>query len=124
MKYFLILSILISSSTIAFAQEGPPETIEEAQRVGEDVLWGLPGALEDVWQEAKIIWGGMFDWIRINTGFWFEDLWYRIKSTITKEVEDRKPEVNEEFEREKEELKEELPKAGKSLWQKFIELIR
>jgi len=54
---------------------------------------------------------------------WLKTIWQKIYYLLGKEVEKRKPEIQEEFEKEKQEAKEEIPKISKSLWQRFKELI-
>lgn len=96
-----------------------PETLEEAKELGERMLKAFPEALKKPWQEAVVIWKRMWVWFK-NLGY---SIWYRINSFLGREVEKRKPEIQEEFEKEKQEMKEEIPKVGKSLWQRFKELI-
>ena len=70
---------------------------------------------------------------RILTGVltWLKNTWQKISSFLKKinsflseEVEKRKPEIKEEFKKEKQEMKEDIPRVGKSIWQRFLELIR
>ncbi|MDP1538790.1 MAG: hypothetical protein Q8M00_02045 [bacterium] len=129
-----IISILILSLILlpnfSFAQEqfemSTPETLEEAKKIGEKALGvgkkELPGIIEKIWKEEVLpIWQRMWDWVKAN-------IWSKIESWIKPEVEKRKQFFEEGFEREKEEMKEEvkteLPKVGKSLWEKFRELIK
>ena len=97
-----------------------PETLEEAKEMGERILWGFPEALKKPWQEALTLWTRMINWIRP----WVQTIWYKISSFLGKEVEKKKPEVQEEFKKEKQEMKEEIPSVTKSLWQRFKELIK
>lgn len=55
---------------------------------------------------------------------WLQNIWQKIYSFLSREVEQRKPEVEQEFKKETQEMKEEIPKTGKSLWQRFKELIK
>jgi len=110
----------------SFAQE-PPENIEEAKTLGEKVLRGLPRALKGPWQEALGIWGRMINWFK---GVWnsyilpfFRGIWIKLMSILGKEVEERKPEMKEGLKDEVKEMKEDIPQAGKSLWQRFKDLI-
>jgi len=112
----------------------------------------LPGILEKIWKEEVLpVWQKMYDWfneLRIHFTFefevnvlpkiksWFNELKIHFTSEFKKEIEPkvkeeiekRKPVVEEEFQKEKKELKEdvktELPKVGKSLWERFQELIK
>jgi len=121
---------LINSPRVVFAQSenqiNPPENIEEVKVVGEKALGvgekELPGIIEKIWKEEVLpIWQKMWDWVKAN-------IWSRIESWIKPEIEKRKQFFKEGFGRKKEEMKEELktevPKASKSLWEKFRELIK
>lgn len=137
MKYlfsFLIISFLLTLvAPLSFAQQDQdvpkaPETLEEAKTLGERILWGFPEALKKPWQEALAVWRKMLNWFK---GFWrsfiaplFRNIWYKINFFLGREIEKRKPEIREELEKEKQEIKEEIPEAGKSLWQRFKELIK
>jgi len=105
----------------------PPETLEEAKELGEKVLETgqkeLPGILERIWQEEVLpFWQKMWDWFQVH-------IWQPyIEPPIKKEIEKRKPIIKEEFQKEKEETKEsaktEVVPAFKSLWERFMELIK
>lgn len=123
---------------LAFAQFAqnqpltPPETLEEAKTMGEKILIAFPQALKEPWQEALRIWGRMADifsnWWNYHIFPWLKSIWHKILSIFIQETERRKPIIKEEFEKEKKEIKEEIkqevPKAGKSLWERFKELIK
>lgn len=105
-----------------------PETIDEAETIGINVLGSFPNALKRVGQEALKVWRGFFEKLK---GFWNSrigpyliNFWNKIKSFLGKEVEKRKPEIEQELEREKKEMKTEIPKVSKSIWQRFKDLIR
>jgi hypothetical protein len=131
MSILIILRILLPS--FSFAQKeviSPPETLEEAKKMGEKALETgqkeLPGIIEKIWKEEVLpVWQKMYDWFKIN-------IWPKIESWFKKEVqprakeeiEKRKPLIEEEFKKEKEEMKEEVPKVTKSLWERFKELIK
>lgn len=137
----VILGFLLPSFSFAptpnlvwgFAQKEiitPPETLEEAKEIGERTIKGtiesFPKILERVWREEVLpIWRGMYNWAKKN--FWDPYIWpslKKIESIFKKEMGERKPIIKEEFKKEKEELKEEAPKIGKSLWERFKELIK
>ncbi len=131
---FLIIGFLLTLvAPLSFAQQDQeilklPETIEEAKTSGERILWSFPEALKKTWREALVIWKTVLKWFK---SFWYsyispllQNIWYRINSFLGREIEKRKPEIRKEFEKEKEEIKEEIPKTGKSLWQRFKELIK
>lgn len=106
----------------------PPETLKEAEIVGGKVLKLLPETLKGIWQEALGIWQTMgkraknFSDSYISP--WFQNIWRKIQSSFGKEIEERKPIIEEEFKKEKEEMKQEIPKVGKPLWERFKELIK
>ena len=125
-KIITILIILgLFMPVLSFSQETSitsPETVEEAKELGKKALEvgekELPGILQKIWQEDVLpIWTKMFNWFKDN-------IWIKIWPLAEEEIEKRKPIIEEEFEKEKEELKEEAPEIGKSLWEKFKELIR
>jgi len=133
LSIFLITGFLLTlAAPLSFAQQDQgfqelPKTIEEAKPFGERVLRSFPDALKKIWQEALTICKTILGWFK---GFWYsyispflQNIWYRINSFLGREIEKRKPEIRKELEEEKEEIKEDLPKAGKSLWERFKELI-
>lgn len=135
-KTIIILSIIgLIFPSLSFAQDktfDPPKTIDEAIEIGEQVgkksIEELPGTLKKTWRTDVLpIWQKMWDW---TEGVWnsylgqkVDNLWLEIKYMFNKEIEQRKPEIEKEFQKEKQELKEELPIVGKSIWERFKELI-
>ncbi len=104
-----------------------PKSLEEAKTFGRKLLWVFPQTLKLVCQEAWSVWNKMLNWFR---GFWnsyilswFKNIWFKFKFYLGWEVGQKKPEIKKELEEEKQEIKEGVPKAGKSLWQRFKELI-
>ncbi len=123
---FAIVGLLLPN--FSFTQEKVlqlPETLEEAKEIGEKAFGitkkELPGILKRIWKEEVLpIWQKMDDWFKAN-------IWPKIKAWFKREkeeIEKRKLIIEEEFKKEKKEIKEELPKVGKSLWEKFKELIK
>jgi len=124
----------------SFAQESKietPETFEEVKGIGNKALEiaqkKIPETLEKIWKEEVLpLWQKMGNWMKnfwnSYIGPWLESIWQKIKSIFGQEIEKRKPIIEEEFKKEKEEIKEEikkeLPKVGKSLWERFKDLIR
>jgi len=127
----IICGVLLPAFSLAQTQPlQPPETLEEAKEMGKKALEvsqkELPGILEKVWKEEVLpTWQKMYDWFKINIwpkiASWFKK---EVEPRVKEEVEKRKPIIGEEFKKEKEEIKEELPEVGKSLWEKFKELIK
>ena len=130
----ILLSILILTIALgavpAWAQKEvapiqAPETIEEAQEFGLQMLRGLPVAMQNVWQTQVVpLWTKMWSIAKNvwdTTVFsWVKGLWDQALSFLGQEIEKRQPLFEEEFEREKEQLKQELeqkiPESGKTLW--------
>ncbi|MDI6602859.1 MAG: hypothetical protein QME57_01925 [Patescibacteria group bacterium] len=110
-----------------------PETLEEAKEMGEKILEvtkkELPGILERIWREEVLpIWQKLWNFFKKLWNFYvwpaIKKLWQKIATPFKKEIERRKPIIEKEFKKEKQELKTEVPKVGKSLWEKFKELIK
>ncbi len=101
-----------------------PETIEEAKKINQETAEALkkemPGILERLWKERVIpVWEGMWRWFESKT----TAFWQKIQELFGKEVEKRKPIIEEELIKEKQEIKKELPEIGKSSWERFRELL-
>jgi len=141
-KYNLLYKFIVILSTFglflpvfSFAQNQitPPDTLEEAKEMGERVvkvgITELPEIMKKTWEEeAMPIWRAMYDkwsgWWDNTIQPWLQNIWEKIAGIFGREVEKRKPVIEEEFQKEKEELKEEAPEIGKSLWERFKELIK
>lgn len=138
-KTIIIFSLIFSFVLPIFvlAQVETPGTIEGTKEFGKEFLEKsgeqLPGILERIWREGVLpVWRKMYEiwsnWWDFTIQPWLKSIWQRIKGIFIQEIEKRKPYIEEEFQKEKEELKEEvkkeLPKTGKSLWQRFKELIK
>ncbi|MFH1462427.1 MAG: hypothetical protein ABIG08_01935 [bacterium] len=135
LKKTIIIFALIGLffSCFSFAQSEPqikaPETVEDAKELGEKAVdvskEELPGIVERIWKEEVLpVWQKMRDWFKniwLKVENWFEK---HVYSWVKEKIEKKKPEIQQEFQKEKEELKEEAPKVGKSLWEKFKDLIR
>jgi len=134
LKNIIIISVALSFllPSFSFAQQQPqikaPGTLEEAKNFITKILKGIPEGLKEVSKEALIIWQKMANWAKnLWDSYifpWFQNIWQKIAAFFGKEIEQRKPIIEEEFQKEKEEMKEELPKVGKSLWERFKELIK
>lgn len=127
---FSLLFLTTISSPLACASsanaEGLPENAEESKALLEKgintAISELPKNLINIFKnEALPVWKKMHEWFYSHWGYkiigWF-------KQTVEPELEKRKPGIKEEFEKEKKEMKEEAPQVGKSLWEKFLEIIR
>ena len=74
-----------------------------------------------------IAWKMIFSWAK---GFWnsylsnwLKFIWEKIVSILGKEVEQRRPGIEQEFKKETEEMKQDIPKTTKSLWQRLKDLL-
>ncbi len=113
MKKTIILALLIIIPAVSFAQA--PENLEEAKGLGVRLLEKMPQAFKEGSDEfiyyLKKIWNSYvvpaFKWV------WS---WLEI------EVEEES--IKKELKKEKEEMKQEIPKAGRSLWERFKDLIK
>ena len=119
--FIIITGILING--FVFAQEVPtsPEQVEQAgETLKEIVKQESPGIFRQTWNDFgnffKTIWNSYLYPL-------FKFVGNKAVSILGKEVEQRRPEVEEEFKKETEEMKEDIPKVTKSLWQRLKDLI-
>lgn len=141
-KYFLLflivlINIFVVSSFLNYslAQETLPQapgTFEEAGDFVIKILKGISEGFKSAFKEALVIWRKMGDRAK---DLWnssvqsrLRSIWRKITTFFGKEIEKRKPMIEEELKKEKKEIKEEVktevPKVGKSLWERFKELIK
>jgi len=136
-KKTIVILIMFSliGLNFSYAQETlhVPETLEEAGEMGKGtgrkIIELLPNILEDLWENRVLsVWRKMWDFAKnIWENYIFaylQRIWEKIAAFLKKEIKKRIPIIKEEFEKEKEELKEEAPELGKSLWERFRELIK
>ncbi len=114
----MMVGLLASSSIIS-----PPQTLDEAKGVAEQILLALPRAMQQVWnQEVLPLMNKM--WVTAQ-GLWTKYVWWRIEPEINK----RKALIPGELEKEKGELSQELQTELESqggfqgLWERFKVLI-
>jgi len=130
-----MLGLLLPNLIFIFAQTPveAPGTIEEAKEITHEAIdvveKELPEILERMWREEVIpVWRNMWKWLSNVWNMYIEPrietLWQRIQEILGKEIEKRKPIIEEETTKEVEEIKKELPEVGKSLWKRFRELIK
>lgn len=114
-----LLIIGLLAPTFSFAQNAEvPQTVEEAESLGLNILEKLPGAIKDIWQhQALPVWMNMWVWTK---GFWqstlgakVENLWVKFLKLIGKEA----PDIKGEFQKEQQEMK-------KDLWERFKDLLK
>jgi len=137
----LFLLIMIVVPSFSWAQETKiiktPENTDEVRTFLNDI-WEkikniLPGEIDKIWKEEVLpMWNKMRNiwskWWDASGQPWLKTIWDKIMSLLGKEVEKRKPYVEEEFQKEKKELIEEadqrVPEKERSLWERFKELIQ
>ena len=135
--FCLVFPILI------FAQKnimGPPEDLEEMKEMGESFKEEAEekalGIFSRIWKEEVIpVWQKMWNcfdnwWSNSFTPFIkgvfgkISDFFTgKIRPSVEEEFEKRKSIVEDEFQKEKEELRKEAPETGRSLWEKFKDII-
>ena len=132
----VIINLILPNFGLAQETIKAPETLEQAQEFGEEVLektkQQLPGILQRIWQEEVLpVWRKMKQiwskWWDTTIQPWLISIVDKIKVLLGQEIEKRKPYIEQEFEKETEELIEdigkEIPRA-KSLWERFKELLQ
>lgn len=143
-RHLLFLAILLSFTIplFALAQEIPniqvPDTIDGVKEgvlnIGDKIIAAIPGAIAGIWKnEVMPLWRTMWKWTeeeiwqkRVQPAF--ETILDKIRELLGREVEKRKPLIEQEFEQEKRELQEDientLPSVKKSLWERFQALFQ
>jgi len=125
--FILLITFSLSAVSPVAAQKQvqPPQTIEEAQEFGFQILTALPNALKEVWEtQALPVWANMWNWTKniwdTQIFPWVHELWEQLLGIFGKEIEQRRPFIEQEFEREKQQLKQEIeekiPGDRKTLW--------
>ena len=124
---FLIIIGLILPNFAYLQSQGPPESLEEMKGLGDKALdvirKFIPENFKKFWKEECLpIWQKIYNWFKKTVWDPYFGPFFK------KEMEKRKPDIEEEFEKEKKEMKEsakkEVPKITKSLWQKLKELFK
>ena len=107
----IILGLILP--TFSLAQKEIPQTVGEAKSLGLNIVNQLPEAVKKVWrEEAMPLLGRMWIWSKPVVDPW----WQKFSGILGREVEKRKPAVEEEFKKEKEEM-------WSDIWQKLKGLI-
>ena len=138
--FFLILFAFLMHPFFGFAQTDPklqvPETLEGVKQgvlhIGDKIIAAIPGTIAGIWKNEVIpVWKVMWNWAgeeiwqkRVKPAL--ETLVDKGKSLLGKEIEKRKPLIEQGFEQEKQELEVDIQtygkSAGKGLWGRFLGL--
>jgi len=126
-----ILIILIAGAVLSGfclpvqAQQAPevPATLDEAKSVGLQIIGELPDSTRQVWREQALpILRSMWDWAQ---GPWenyikpkVQELFNWLLGFLGKEIEERAPLIEEEFQKEKDEMRGDIP----GVWERFKNL--
>jgi len=143
-KNILITLIIFGSilPSFGFAQNNtampdPTGFLDGAKLVVQKIVQAVPNAIKGVWQDVWGFWGKIGEWFKKNIwdSFLFpklENIWQKVLSFFGKKIEEKKPTIEQGIEEEKQELKEGvkegistgISETKKSLWQKFIDIIK
>jgi len=125
----LLLTIIIGVSlfTPIFAQNvgTVPGNMSEVESRANTLLNAIPAVLRGLWHELVGYFWTFMNWLAYVFNKYVKtpavNFWNR-------EIIVKKPSVEQEFQKEKQEMKQdiktEVPVIGKSLWNKFMDLIR
>lgn len=115
---FLLIFCLLEPG-LSLAQE-MPQTIEEAENVGKNILEQLPGAIKEVWHnQALPTFAKMWVWVK---NVWENGLGAKVKIlfgkiwSLTGEEPPDVEKIGEEFQKEKQEMRQDL-------WERFKKLL-
>jgi len=134
---FIIITIVLISPFLILAQtEQLPEDIfedlgQKSKPIGEtfwqNIKTELPKMIKKPWQDSLMAFKMVFGWLKTfwNSYFsnWLKIIWENLVYFLGKEVEQRRPEIEQEFKKETEEMKQDIPETTQSLWQRFKDLI-
>lgn len=73
---------------------------------------GVSGVFKSVWEAMRYIWDTYIS-------LWFNNIWQSIYSFLNREVEQRRPSVEDEFKKETQEMKNDIP----NVWEKIKSLV-
>lgn len=139
---FLFAFLFFAFPVFVSAQEDPklevPETLGEAKEgflnISDKIIAEIPKAIAGIWKNEVVpAWKAMGNWVQEEV--WqrrvkpaFETLFDKVRELLGREIRERKPLIEQEFEQEKQELEEDIKtygkSAGKGLWERFLGLFR
>lgn len=140
-KYLISITIISILALPCLAQTGPSvengleDLGRESKPIGE-TIWQtvkteFPKMIKRPWQDALTAWRMIFSWVKSfwnsYLSNWFKIIWENLIYFLGKEVEQRRPEIEQEFIKETEEMKQDIPettKSIKSLWERLKDLVQ
>ena len=137
-KYLISIAIITIFALPCLAQTEPStedvfeDLGRESKPIGE-TIWQtvkteFPKIIKRPWQDALTAWKIIFNWVKSfwnsYLSNWFKIIWENLVYFLGKEVEQRRPEIEQEFIKETEEMKQDIPETTKSLWERFKGLIQ
>jgi len=138
---FVWIASLIPVFVLAQTSQGDrilevPETLSEAKeesiKVGNKIASALPNIVENLWNtRVTPVWNNMWNWTQ--TTLWeqkmqpiVQNLTDWAKQLLGREVEQRRPIIEQELQEEKQEFAKDVrtygKAIGKSLWERFLDL--
>jgi|GEM_PF-3112458 len=96
----LLLSILLAPGIVLALQLDSGQAQEKTE---------IPSPLQSMW-----------NWVKEKALFVYDKIYF----VLSKEVEQRKPGVEDEFKKETEEMKQEIEKEAPSWWQRLKDLVK
>lgn len=124
--FVLTTAALVLASPLSLQAQQPPETIEEAKGLGLQFLKEIPQAIQGVWESQAVpVFLGMWNWAKDiwnrHVFSWLRGLWEQLLGIFGREIEQRSPFIQQQFEQEKQQLKQEIeesiPQEGRTLWE-------
>ena len=130
--FLLITSFIFPVFTLAQETKPPieaPESFEEAGSFVGKFISKIPETFKNAWESAKGIWQGTWvKWWDEHIGPWCHNAWQEICIFFGKEIEERKPIIEEEFDKEKQEIEKEIKEGAsetsKNLWEWIKGLVK
>jgi len=90
-----------------------PQTVEEVGNLGMKIIGMMPDAVKKVWREEALpFWQKMWEWAKPVIDPWLQ----KFLGLLSKEVEKRRPGLEQEFQKEKTEMQNDIWQRFKDLW--------
>ncbi len=128
----LIIVLIIGLTPLAilsFQTNIPhPETIEEAQELGGNMILMIPGFLQDGLKNARSVWTNIFHILKRPWDHyvmpWINKGWRKINEPFKNYVENKKDTLEQDLKKEEDQIKENTKQVSKSVWQKILEKLK